>query len=468
MILSLLVLTYFIGVQIYVLLASVVSFFELRRQSFHATDARVGALLSSGLTPPVSIIVPAYNEAAGIVEAVLSMSLLHYPKFEIIVVNDGSVDATIDVLKSAFPLVEVGSRYRPEIATQPVRAVYKSQSTVQLTVIDKENGGKGDAINAGINASVYPFFLATDADMVLDGDCLLRAMRHVLRDRTRVIAVGGNLRPANGSVISNGALVEARAPASIIERLQVLEYIRGFLAARPGWSRAKSLVLISGAFGLFRKQEVIDVGGYRVGHLGEDLELTMRLHRHMREQSKPYRIVYAPDAVAWTEVPTSRHVLRRQRIRWHRGLAQVVWEYRSLFFNVRFGIIGVFAWPAFVLFEFVAPIVEFAGWFLIPVAMTDRANIPLVLAMLGVAYAIGVINSVVGMFFDQQFGYYHRTRDVLRLLVVVLIENFGLRQMTVWWRVRSMVPDRTRHVWGDMERSGVGNLSGTPAIALED
>lgn len=456
------VLIFFVGVQLYLLVAAVASFIELRRQAFHASDEQVGGLLTSVMTPAVSVLVPAYNEAPGIVEAVKSMALLHYPRFEIIVVNDGSTDDTLNRLREAFTLVPVESRYRPVLLTEHVRAVYKCAGAVPLTVIDKANGGKGDAINAGINASSHPYFLATDADMVLDNDSLLRAIRHVQRDRHRVIAVGGNLRPINGSAVRNGSLIRVSAPRKWLELLQVLEYVRGFLSARPGWSRAGSLVLISGAFGLFRKREVIEVGGYRTHHLGEDLELTMRLHRRMRELGRPYRIVYAPDAVAWTETPSTRQVLRRQRMRWHRGLSQVVREYWSLMFNRRYGIIGMVAWPAFVVFEFISPIIEFLGWITIPLGLARSDQHSYIFAMLLVAYALGIINSVIGLLFDSRFGHYTELRDILRLLSVAIVENLGLRQMTVWWRIRSLIPESTSEVWGDMERAGVANLGAAP------
>jgi cellulose synthase/poly-beta-1,6-N-acetylglucosamine synthase-like glycosyltransferase len=456
---SYVILGFFILMEVQLLVVSVVSFFALRRDHFTASHGRLHDMLTSDTTPPVSIIIPAYNEAAGITESVRSMAMLKYTRKEIIVVNDGSADDTVKRMIDEFRMEPIDVPYRPSLDTEVIHRVYKSRLPLPIVLVDKENGGKGDAINAGINIARYPYVMATDADMVLDDECLLRAVRHFVEDRSRTIAVGGNVRPLNGCEVRRGRVTNVALPRRPVELAQVVEYIRGFLSARPGWSALGSLLIVSGAFGIFQKRAVIEVGGFRHGHLGEDMELTMRLHRHFRKKRIPYRIVYAPDAVAWTEVPLTRHVLRKQRIRWHRGLMQVIWQYKGMLLNPRYGVIGLLGWPAFVAFEFIAPMVEFIGWLVIPGSLVlGHLNWEIALPLLLISLVLGAANSLIGLFLDERFGYYNAPGDAAKLLVYSLGEQLGMRQRTVWWRVRAMFWNPRRKVWGDMQRTGVGNL----------
>lgn len=459
-IISFVVLIYFLLLEAQQIGLAISSYVSLARDRRVTVHGRVADLLQSDATPPVSIIMPAYNEEAGIVDAVRSMTLLSYPRLQVVVVNDGSTDDTLAALMDAFSLEPVDMPIRPQLATQPIRQVYVSALPIPVVVVDKENGGKGDAINAGINIARYPYFLATDADIIIDEECLLRTMRHFIQDRARTIAVGGNVRPLNGSSIDSGRVGRTGLPSKWVELVQVVEYVRSFLAARPGWSMFNSLILVSGAFGVFRKDAVIDAGGYAHGHLGEDLELTMRLHRNARRANRPYRIVYAADAVAWTEVPVSLRVLRRQRIRWHRGLIQTISQYKSMLFNPRYGRIGMVAWPGFVAFEFLAPIIEFLGWIVVPIAiLTGNLDFEVAILLLLGAFLLGTFNSLIGLAIDERFGYFNRPRDALLLLAVAILENFGSRQLTVWWRVRAMFWRGQKVEWGDMERSGVSRVA---------
>ena len=452
------ILLYLVGLQVVVFGLGVLSWSSLRREQHAAEDVRLFDMVSSVTTPPVSVIVPAYNEERGIADVVRSLAMLRYPLLEIVVVNDGSTDGTLSCLQEAFDLYEVDMPIRPQVPAKPVRATYRTRLPLPILVVDKENGGKGDAINAGINVTRYPYFLATDADIVLDDECLLRMMRPVAEDRKRVIAVGGNVRPLNGSMIRRGKVTKVDLPRTRVEISQILEYLRSFVAARPGWSRMNALVLISGALGLFQKAAVVEVGGFRRGHLGEDMELTMRLHRHGRDRRRDHRIVYAPDAVAWTEVPASTAVLRRQRIRWHRGLMQVTAEYWRMMFRPRYGILGTFAWPVFVLFELLAPVLELIGYLTAPViVMSGIVDPTRALALVVVALAIGILNTALAVYLDDRFGHYGQARHAARLLWMAVVEHFGIRQRTVWWRVRAMFW-RGEARWGDMGRSGVGNL----------
>jgi cellulose synthase/poly-beta-1,6-N-acetylglucosamine synthase-like glycosyltransferase len=452
-------IVYFILMQLYMIGLGLRSAAVMRRVHHLDRFGRVSEMLSSATSPPVSIVIPAYNEEAGIVASVRSMSIVGYPRFEIVVVNDGSQDRTLEALIDAFGLERVRIPYRPDIATAPVRGVYRAHGPFDLTVIDKVNGGRADALNAGINAARYPYALCTDADVILDADCLIGAMRRVVEDRQRTIAVGGNIRPLNGSKVQLGHLVEAGVPKRLVPRMQMLEYLRTFLATRPAWSEMGALPLVSGAFGVWKRSAVIAVGGFSTGHMGEDMDLTMRLHRHHIDHDIPYRIVYEPSAVIWTEVPDTLRVLRRQRIRWHRGLMTAVKDFMPMTFNPKYGKVGMVTWAAMFLFEYLAPIVEFAGWVTIPAAyFLGALNTTSLVILLALAYGIGVVNSLVALLLDESYGYFNSPRDTFRLVVMVLIENLGMRQITVVWRMRAVMGGKRTRVWGNMERKGVANL----------
>jgi cellulose synthase/poly-beta-1,6-N-acetylglucosamine synthase-like glycosyltransferase len=388
------------------------------------------------------------------------MSIVGYPRFEIVITNDGSTDETLAALIDAFGLEQVRIPYRPDIPTAPVKAIYRGRGTVEITVIDKENGGRADALNAGINASRFPYALCTDADVILDANCLVGAMKRVVEDRTRTIAVGGNIRPLNGSRVHLGHLIGAEVPRRMVPRMQILEYLRTFLASRPAWSAMEALPLVSGAFGVWKRSAVISVGGFTSGHMGEDMDLTMRLHRHHIDNRLPYRIVYEPSAVIWTEVPESMRVLRRQRIRWHRGLMTAVRDFLPMTFRPRYGKVGMITWPAMVMFEYLAPIIEFLGWITIPLAfLLGALNLASLVLLLSFAFGIGLLNSLIALLLDESYGYYNSPADTARLIVMALIENFGMRQLTVAWRIRAIIGGAGTKAWGNMERKGVAHLN---------
>jgi cellulose synthase/poly-beta-1,6-N-acetylglucosamine synthase-like glycosyltransferase len=452
-------IVYFIAMQAYLVFLGLVSGAALRRNHHIGRFGRISEMLSSRTTPPVSIVIPAYNEAAGIVDSVRSMSLVRYPRFEIVVTNDGSTDNTLEEMIKGFDLEEVRIPYRPDIETAPVRAIYRGRGAVDITVIDKENGGRADALNAGINAARYPYALCTDADVILDAACLMRSMQRVVEDRRRTIAVGGNIRPLNGSTVELGHMIGASVPRKLVPRMQILEYVRTFLASRPGWASMAALPLVSGAFGVWKRSAVLAVGGFTRGHMGEDMDLTMRLHRFHIERGIDYRIVYEPSAVIWTEVPDTLRVLKRQRIRWHRGLMQAVRDFLPMTFNPRYGKVGLVTWPGMFLFEYLAPIVEMLGWFVIPTALLLGAlNTASLVFLLLIAVGMGLMNSLVALLLDETYGYFNSPSDTSRLLAMALIENFGLRQITVLWRIRALFGGRSVRGWGNMERRGVRNL----------
>lgn len=314
-----------------------------------------------GIEPAVSILVPAYNEAATIRTSLLSLLQLQYPEFELVVINDGSKDETLEVLIEAFELELHPEPLRRSVPHQEVRGIYRSRRHANLKVIDKANGGKADALNAGINAARHGLFCAVDADSILQRDSLLRVVQPFLEDE-RTVAAGGTVRIANGSKVRGGFLLEAGIPGSLLARFQIVEYLRAFLFGRLGWSPLNAVLIISGAFGLFDRERVAEVGGYSTTTVGEDMELVVRLHRYHRERKIPYRIRYLPDPICWTEAPEDLGTLGRQRSRWQRGLAESLSRHVRLAFGRRGGAPGHLAWPFMTLFEWLGPLVELAGY----------------------------------------------------------------------------------------------------------
>ncbi len=465
-VLSVLVLSYFVLLQLYMLALAIISAGVLYKERMLERFGRLDDMLVSDISPPVSILIPAYNEEVGIVESMKSIAMISYPRFEIVICNDGSTDGTLEKLITAFKLEPVPLPYRANVASAEVRQVYHTNRPVSITVVDKVNAGRADALNAALNVARYPYVMLTDADVLIDGSALVKAMRHIAEDRERTVAVGGNIRPLNGCSVKFGHIVDSKVPEGWLERLQLLEYVRSFVAARPAWSAMNSLPLISGAFGIYLRQAVVDVGGLTSGHMGEDMDLTMRVHRHYRKLGKPYRMVYAPSAVVWTEVPSTRAVLRRQRIRWHRGLMTAVHDFRSSFFNPHHGPIGMLGWPAMVIFEFLAPIIEAAGYVVVPLALIFGGLDPInALLLLLIALLAGALTSLIALFLDERYGYFNEPLEALQLLSLVFIENFGLRQQTVWWRIRALIGGESTKSWGDMQRKGVSNLGGKETAA---
>ncbi len=439
---------------------------ELRQRRFRDTLA----LYQSRLTPPVSIIVPAFNEACNIVASVYALTRLQYPEYEIIVVNDGSTDDTLERLVAAFDLRPVGLPLKRELRTQPVRAVYQSAGPASLIVVDKANGGKADALNAGINVSRYPLFCATDADSVLEDDALLKVVAPFLEYPDEMMAVGGIVRIANGCTIVEGRVARVGLPRQPLVMFQIVEYLRTFLTGRMGWSALRSLLIISGAFGLFRKSAVVAAGGYRTDTVGEDMELVVRIHRTLRERQVPYRMVFIPDPICWTEAPTTLAALRRQRNRWQRGLMESLVAHRRMFLNPRYGVIGLFAMPYFVVFEMLGPAIELSGYLVVAAAaaagLLDRG---FMLLFLAVAFLTGVFLSVGSVLLEElSFHRYRGLRDLARILGYSLLEPVCYKQLMAYWRTLGIVDYlRRRKEWGEQTRRGFVWREG-PTLGEED
>ncbi|HKI92174.1 MAG TPA: glycosyltransferase [Gaiellaceae bacterium] len=418
---------------------------------------------ASPLTPGVSVLVPAYNEEAGIVESVRSLLALRYPRHEVIVVSDGSTDRTLEALDEAFDLAPVPLVLRDTLVSKSVRATYVSRRDPSLRVLDKENGGKADALNAGARVARHPYICVIDADALVEEDALLRVALPILDDEDLVIATGGIVRIANGCTIDHGRIVDVRLPRNRLAVLQTVEYFRAFLIGRVGWSRARSLLIISGAFGLFRRSLVEAVGGWSTETVGEDVELVLRLHRYLRERDEPYRISFVPDPVCWTEAPETFRALSRQRRRWHTGLAQALWRHRRMIGNPVYGVVGLIALPYFFLFELLGPIAEVLGlggtivWWAVGGLSSLFFGV-----FLMIAFLLAILLSIAALALEEfSFRRHARGREVGRLLAYAVLENIGYRQLNGLWRLRALVELVLRRPvrWGAQERRGIGASS---------
>ena len=389
------------------------------------------------LIPPVTLIVPAYNEERVIAQSVRSLLGIEYPRIQIAVINDGSTDNTLEELTRSFSLRKAEVRPSGELPTQPIRDFYVSVVEPRLVVIDKQNGGKADALNAGINFCESPYFLAMDADSVVEPEALTYAVRAILEDPERVVAVAGIVRGVNGSIVDGGRVRSPSLQLNLWVVMQTIEYVRSFLAGRAGWSQINGLLMVSGAFGLFQKAACVKVGGYSTKTVTEDLELVVRLHRYAREHKLDWRVVFAPDAVCWTEMPSSAAVLSRQRKRWHEGLWQTIAAHRAMCFRPRYGVVGMLSMPHQVIHEAGGPFVELSGLVLLPLAyFLGMLSFKAFVLYMAFAFFFSIVFSLMAVLIDQTLFPRHRfPRDALLLLVFALIENFGYRQLYLSWRL---------------------------------
>jgi cellulose synthase/poly-beta-1,6-N-acetylglucosamine synthase-like glycosyltransferase len=446
-------LGYFVVLNVIYISLAFIALYGLRRYMRGATAAE---RVYSHLQMPVSMIVPAYNEAATIATSVRALLQLRYQHFEVIVVNDGSKDDTLAVLRREFRLQPFPEAYRVQIRTEPVRGIYRSLTHPNLRVIDKENGGgKADAINAGINSARHPIIYAGDADSVLDPHSLEHVVRPFLED-PHTVACGGTVRIINGCTVRGGVIEKVGLPRNPLALVQVVEYLRAFLGGRLGWSAVNGLLIVSGAFGVFHRDTVLAAGGFRADVIGEDMELIVRLHRTLAARGERYRVFFVPDPVCWTDAPEDLGTLARQRKRWHRGLAESLTVNRRLCFARGSGAAGWLAYPYFVVFELLSPVVEIGGLLVMAVAFAyGMMNGTGFLAFVAAAFALGVMLSATAILLEElSFHTYPKVRHVLVLFVMSILENFGYRQIISIWRLQALIGwmlGRPIH-WGAMKR----------------
>jgi len=438
----------------------------IRRESIVDYDD----MFANPLTPPVSIVVPAYNEEAVILDSVHAMLALRYPEFEVIVVDDGSTDGTFDLLAEAFELRAV-ERVIPNMVPTigRVLSVHVASSGEPLVVVRKENAGRrSDTVNVGIDLARYPLVCMVDADSILEDTALLRAAKPFVDDPQRVVAVGGVIRTANGSDVYRGRVEDARMPKGWLPRIQTVEYLRSFLLGRLGWSRLQGLLIISGAFGIFRRDVVIAARGLDLESLGEDAELVTTVHEYLRRARRDYRIVFVPEPVCWTEVPETLSQLGSQRRRWSRGLAQLLRKHRRMIGNPRYGRIGLVVLPYYLAFELLGPVVEVVGLGVFGMSIALGAvGGWFALAFAAAAIGYGLILSVCALAIEEfAFHRYRRWTDLQRAFAAAIVENLGYRQMHAWWRLQGLMDEIVgrRASWGTMTRQGFTSSSnGTEA-----
>ncbi len=421
-------------------------------------SVRFDWIKSSPMVPPVTLLVPAHNEAQFICTAVRNLLELDYPELEVIVINDGSTDKTLQMMQKEFSLRLVRAVYVPQIMSAPVRGLYRSDSDTRLLVVDKEPAGsKADAVNAGLNAATSPYVCVVDGDSVLERDALLRIMIPVLADPNRVIAAGGIVRVLNGAEIEAGRIRRVRLARKSIEVIQVVEYLRAFLIGREAWARGNMLMIVSGAFGVFRTDLVRAVGGYRPSAIGEDFDLVARLHRHSLEKGADYCIEFVPDPVCWTEVPSDLRSLARQRARWQKGLLDVLWPNKDMLFRPRYGRIGWLALPYLWLFELLAPVIEVAGFATVLLAAGFGAlSWPFFLQFVLFGYGFATVISI-GSVLQEELTYkrYNDWQDVARLVSYCFLEHFPYRQLHMIWRLQGIWQYlRGDMVWRPLKRQG--------------
>lgn len=460
------ILLFFAGIILFYMLIVILTysimllmaFHQLRKQSKLDKDELDDDYIDVIYSKPVSIIVPAYNEEAGVIDSIHSLLSLRYPQTELIVVNDGSTDTTQQKVIEQFKMKKIKKIIRDQLTTEPILDIYQSVIHPNLLLVNKKNGGKADALNAGINVARYPYFCSIDGDSILEETSLLRVMKPIILSNGEVIATGGNIRIANGSDIQLGSIFKTGLSDNFLVVMQVVEYLRAFLMGRIALSKFNLVLIISGAFSVFSKQWVIEAGGYSKHNIGEDMELVVKLHRLLKERNSKKRIEFVPDPVCWTEAPQDLATLRKQRRRWHQGLITSLWKHRKMTFNPKYGGIGMISFPYFWIVECLGPIIELGGYVYIIFAFflgDIYYEIAILLSLLFVVY--GAIFSALSILLEAwSTNTFPKVRDVFRLIVISLTEIFWYKPLTLFFRCEGIVHFMLgKNVWGTMQRKGL-------------
>jgi cellulose synthase/poly-beta-1,6-N-acetylglucosamine synthase-like glycosyltransferase len=454
---SLVITGYFVVFNTIQLALMLLAFLAVRRRVRAIELEDFQEIQESGVTPPVSIIVPAYNEGPTVVETVRSLLALRYKQLEIVVVNDGSSDDTLEQLIAAFGLKRTPRVYWQQLKCKPVRGIYWSAEYPRLWVLDKVNGRKADAVNAGINLASAPYVSVIDGDTVIEDGAILAMMHAILPHSRDTVAAGGTVRIVNGCKLEGNQAVRVGVPRGLLARVQVLEYLRAFLFARVGWSEVQSLMIVSGAFGIFRKEILVEIRGFRHDTVGEDMDVIVRMHRKLREEGRPYRVTFVPDPVCWTECPETLKDLRRQRERWHRGLGETLEHNKVMLGSRRYGRIGLFALPYYMLFEYLGPLVETAGFVILPFGWAlGLVNWRSFLLFLTASVVYGLVLSLLSLVLEElSFRRYREPGQLARLVMAAMLENLWFRQLQVWWRLVALITWRGRAAtWVSAPRKG--------------
>ncbi|GAU79152.1 glycosyl transferase [Fusibacter sp. 3D3] len=455
---------YSVAINVSYLMLMCLSYINVRKQAKLWNFKNISMLFRNKMIPSISIIAPAFNEEKSIVSSVRSLLNLKYPDYELIVVNDGSKDETLSRLIEAFKLIRVDYQYQMSLDTVPIRGIYRNPSLPKLIIIDKSNGGKADALNAGINVANKEYFCGIDADSLLEPEALLRLASLTIDESKETPALGGNVCPINSCKVDKGLITDVVLPKNHLARFQTIEYMRAFMAGRLGWQQMNSLLIISGAFGLFRKDRVISVGGYlttrgkyKKDTVGEDMEIVVRISRMMRERNLKYKILYAFNANCWTEVPEDLKSLRNQRFRWHRGLIDILYFHRKMMFNRRYGRTGLFVLPYYLIFEAIGPMIEIQGYIMVFIAaILGILDEKIALLLFSATVLLGVLVSITALLIAEREEQIYKFKDIMKLLFYAIIENFGPRQMFSFWRIQGQFHTIFgQSGWGKIKRKGI-------------
>ncbi len=451
------------------IILGIFSFRELRKYLKLNKYVDYDVILPSTLSPSISLIAPAYNEGKNIVENIRSLLSIHYSNYEVVIINDGSKDDTLEKAIEAYKMEPVNFAVEYKIDCKRIKNVYKSTipALKNLILIDKENGGKADALNAGINVCKGKYVACIDVDCILEQDSLLKMVKPFLQTKTRVIATGGVIRIANDCVIEDGKVTQVRVPRNMLARTQVLEYLRAFLLGRMAWSNLDGLLLISGAFGMFDKEILIKSGGYNHRTVGEDMEVVVRMRRYMIENKMDYAVHFIPDPLCWTEVPAKLNILVRQRNRWTRGNIETLWIHRKMFFNPQYKVLGLLSYPYWFFNEFLAPIIEFLGilalGFFVIFGFINWTSFFLLFAMI---YSFTIMFSTSTLM-AEEFTYYQykNYKDIFKLLLAGIIEPFFFHPIVLYSAIQGNLDliDGKKN-WGDMTRQGFEKQTQTQAV----
>ncbi len=455
---------YSVAVNVSYLILMLFSYINLRKQSRLWNLKNVSMLFRNQMLPSISIVAPAYNEELTIIDSTNSLLNLNYPDYELIIVNDGSSDETLHTLISHYTLVRSEYLYKTSLTTEPIRGIYRNPSYPKLLVIDKSNGGKADSLNAGINVANKTFFCGIDADSLLEPDALLKLASMTLDESRETPALGGNIFPINGCTVEYGHISKTKIPDNAIARFQTIEYLRAFMSGRLGWEQLNSLLIISGAFGLFRKDRVISIGGYMTQKgiyakdtVGEDMELVIRISRMLHESNQKFKILYAFNANCWTQVPEDLKSLKTQRYRWHRGLIDILFFHKKMILNPKYGSTGMLGLPYYLCFEAIGPMIEIQGYIMVVLAaFLGILDERLALLLFITTICLGIIVSLTSLLIAERENNYFSAGDVGKLIVFAVIENFGPRQLFSFWRVLGQFKVIWgSQSWGQIKRKGV-------------
>ncbi len=452
------ILLYFLAANVIYTMLMFISLYAVSMHSKVAAAGNYAALLHSPATPPVALIVPAYNEQAAILQTVRSLMRLNYPEKEIIVVDDGSSDGTAVRLIEAFNLIKMDLVYRESLAASGPPVFYYNPEHPGLLLLIKPNGGKADALNAGINVARSPYFCTVDADSIIEGDALLRLMEPVMSSAVNTVVSGGVVRIANGSVLKDGDVAEVRLPGSWIERCQVVEYLRTFLFGRPAWNFLNATFICSGAFCLLHKESVVEAGGFNPEMVTEDIDIIARLHHMLREKKWNYRMVFTTDPICWTEAPSSMRMLARQRRRWQLGLMQTVMKHHRMLGNPKFGWMGMLSMPFHAYVEAIGCVVEAVGTILIPFSfLVGAMPLRLFFLLMFLAVGYGTLLSIASVLLSEiTVRRYPSFLDLLTLVGYAFVENFGYRQLTTFYRAQGVLQYFTgRRKWELVVHTGL-------------